>query len=270
MLFAGILLMAIQVAADCSMALGGGVSSAAGEICLGEQQVKLAAAETKSSFERRRLLELAADHYERAASVAVDRKLKVAALDTLTRLFDVDHLNVPVRIEAALKELIRLEPDNLRYLYRLSRVQEDQGFIDAAQDTLLSARHREPDSAEPNMMLLQFYTRRLEALGKPMEKTGGAHVYRVGGGIPQPRRLDGSMPVYPDRAKAAGATGIVLVELIVNESGFIADARVLRSVPLLDEPALEAVRKWRFAPTLINGRPVPVSLTTSVSFTPPK
>jgi protein TonB len=41
---------------------------------------------------------------------------------------------------------------------------------------------------------------------------------------------------------------------------------VLRSIPLLDGAALEAVRQWRFTPTLLNGQPVPIVMTVTVAF----
>ena len=45
------------------------------------------------------------------------------------------------------------------------------------------------------------------------------------------------------------------------------NARVLRSLPLLDQAALEAVRQWEFTPTMLNGVPVPVIMTVTVQFT---
>jgi len=47
----------------------------------------------------------------------------------------------------------------------------------------------------------------------------------------------------------------------------VTDAKVLRSIPLLDNAALEAVRQWEFTPTLLNGVPVPVIMTVTVQFT---
>jgi protein TonB len=47
----------------------------------------------------------------------------------------------------------------------------------------------------------------------------------------------------------------------------VTDAKVLRSVPLLDQAALDAVRQWEFTPTLLNGVPVPVIMTVTVQFT---
>jgi periplasmic protein TonB len=47
----------------------------------------------------------------------------------------------------------------------------------------------------------------------------------------------------------------------------VEDARVLRSIPLLDEAALDAVKQWKFTPTLLNGAAVPVIMTMTVNFT---
>jgi protein TonB len=48
------------------------------------------------------------------------------------------------------------------------------------------------------------------------------------------------------------------------------EARVVRSIPLLDEAALAAVRNWRFEPTFVNGKAVPVRMVVTVSFSPPR
>ena len=55
---------------------------------------------------------------------------------------------------------------------------------------------------------------------------------------------------------------------MIGEDGGVRDVRVLRSAPLLDEAAMEAVRQWRFTPTLLNGEPVPVVMTITVAFKP--
>jgi protein TonB len=47
----------------------------------------------------------------------------------------------------------------------------------------------------------------------------------------------------------------------------VQDARVLRSIPLLDQAALDAVKQWEFTPTLLNNVPVPVIMTVTVQFT---
>jgi protein TonB len=73
--------------------------------------------------------------------------------------------------------------------------------------------------------------------------------------------------VYPAEAQASRVQGVVILEAIIDEQGNIANARVLRSIPMLDEAALGAVSQWKFTPTLLNGAPVPVIMTVTVNFT---
>jgi protein TonB len=61
--------------------------------------------------------------------------------------------------------------------------------------------------------------------------------------------------------------GIVIIEAVVGPDGRVQDAKVLRSIALLDAAALEAVKQWEYAPTLLNGVPVPVIMTVTVDFT---
>ena len=76
---------------------------------------------------------------------------------------------------------------------------------------------------------------------------------RVGGGVKVPLKIRDVKPVYPPIARAAGVQGMVILEILIDASGDVAEAHVLRSIPLLDEAALEAVKEWRFAPTHVNG-----------------
>jgi len=57
-----------------------------------------------------------------------------------------------------------------------------------------------------------------------------------------------------------------IVEATIGADGKVIDAKVLRSVPLLDQAALDAVRQWEYAPTLLNGVPVPVVMTVTINF----
>jgi protein TonB len=73
-------------------------------------------------------------------------------------------------------------------------------------------------------------------------------------------------PVWPEAARRADIHGTVIVALNIGTDGSVTHARILRSVPQLDEAALECVREWRYEPTLLNGRAVPVTITAAVSF----
>jgi len=61
--------------------------------------------------------------------------------------------------------------------------------------------------------------------------------------------------------------GVVILEAVIDTNGDVADARILRSIPMLDQAAVDAVRQWRFTPTLLNGVPVQVIMTVTVNFT---
>ena len=89
---------------------------------------------------------------------------------------------------------------------------------------------------------------------------------RVGGAIRQPAMVSKVEPAYPAAAKVARVEGTVLVELTIGTDGAVREARVLRSIPLLDQVALDAVRRWRYEPTLLNGAPVEVISVVAVGF----
>ena len=89
---------------------------------------------------------------------------------------------------------------------------------------------------------------------------------RVGGIVRAPAKIVHVPPKYPGLARSAGIEGIVILEATIGEDGTVRNVRVLRSTPLLDEAAAEAVRQWRFTPTLLNGQPVSVLMTVTVAF----
>jgi protein TonB len=60
-----------------------------------------------------------------------------------------------------------------------------------------------------------------------------------------------------------------VIEATIDEEGKVADARVVKSVPLLDQAALDAVRQWEYQPSLLNGVPTAVLTTVTVKFTRP-
>jgi protein TonB len=90
---------------------------------------------------------------------------------------------------------------------------------------------------------------------------------RVGGNIKPPVKTKDVRPTYPPIAQSARVQGVVIIEATIGPNGKVQDARVLRSIPLLDTSALDAVKQWEFTPTLLNGVPVPVIMTVTVQFT---
>lgn len=89
---------------------------------------------------------------------------------------------------------------------------------------------------------------------------------RPSSGIKPPIKVKDVAPLYPAIARAAHVEGIVIIEATIGRDGRVQDARILRSVPLLDAAALDAVRQWEYNPTLLNGAPVSVVMTVTVNF----
>ena len=98
---------------------------------------------------------------------------------------------------------------------------------------------------------------------------GGPVRVRVGGNIRPPRKLKDVKPIYPESMQEAGVEGKVSIDAVIGRDGSVTAARVTSGEvhPDLAAAALDAVRGWKFEPTLLNGGPVEVVMTVSVSFT---
>jgi TonB family protein len=92
---------------------------------------------------------------------------------------------------------------------------------------------------------------------------------RVGGSIRPPLKTLDVRPVYPASMRDAGREGVVPVEAIIGVDGTVTSVRVLSAQvhPAFAVAAVDAVRQWRFTPTLLNASPVEVLMTVSVTFT---
>jgi protein TonB len=89
---------------------------------------------------------------------------------------------------------------------------------------------------------------------------------RVGGELQAPALIRRVEPDYPGVAVAAKVSGTVILEATVNETGAVTDVTVLRSIILLDQAAIKAVKQWRYEPLTLNGQPVPFILVVTVTF----
>jgi periplasmic protein TonB len=87
------------------------------------------------------------------------------------------------------------------------------------------------------------------------------------GVVKAPAKVHDAAPTYPAIAQAARVEGVVIIQATIGTDGRVVDATVLRSVPLLDVAAIEAVRQWRYTPSTLNGQPVAVVMTVTVNFT---
>lgn len=96
----------------------------------------------------------------------------------------------------------------------------------------------------------------------------GEEPMRIGGEVKEPIEISRVKPQYPEAARKARMQGVVILEAIITKDGSVSDVRVLRGInPLLDNAAMRAVQQWKYKPATFNGRPVPVYLTVTVTFT---
>jgi TonB family protein len=109
--------------------------------------------------------------------------------------------------------------------------------------------------------------RRRPAAGRPAAVPDGAPL-RVGGNISPPLKTVDVKPVYPAAMREAGLEGIVPIEATIGPNGSVTSVRVVSAQvhPDFAIAAVDAVRRWQFTPTLLNGAPVEVVMTVTVQF----
>ena len=84
--------------------------------------------------------------------------------------------------------------------------------------------------------------------------------------IDPPKRIKNVEPIYPPSAQSARVQGDVVIEARIGPDGKVSDAKVVTSIPLLDDAALAAVRQWEYTPAVVDGTPVAVVMTVTVHF----
>jgi protein TonB len=89
----------------------------------------------------------------------------------------------------------------------------------------------------------------------------------VGGDVQAGKLIFGPKPAYPQLARTTRAEGTVRIQAVIGRDGAIRNVQLISGPPLLVAAAMEAVRQWRYRPTLLNGQPVEVITVVDVNFT---
>jgi TonB family protein len=100
----------------------------------------------------------------------------------------------------------------------------------------------------------------------PLRALNGGTPLQVGGDLGEPARIAFVEPRYPEEAIRSGTQGTVSADVLIDVDGRVTDARISSSIPAMDAAVLESVRQWRYEPTLLCGRPVPVIILVRVEF----
>jgi protein TonB len=153
------------------------------------------------------------------------------------------------RLSPGHPELLKLQED-------LARVSEEMARVNVALRESATAVALRPTPAGP-----------FDSASVQLVAPSGRAAIRPGSSMALPTPIKRVLPQYTKEAMAAKVAGTVAVEVLVDERGHVADARVIRSIPLLDEAALQAARQWEFTETLLNGVPVPVLVMLELDFT---
>ncbi len=107
----------------------------------------------------------------------------------------------------------------------------------------------------------------VSAVAPPPPKPTAPTRVKQGGNVTAASILNQTRPVYPALARQARIQGNVVLHAIIDKDGKVAQLEVISGHPLLVQSALDAVKQWRYKPTLLNGDPVEVDTTITVTFT---
>jgi periplasmic protein TonB len=89
---------------------------------------------------------------------------------------------------------------------------------------------------------------------------------RVGGGVKAPRLIFGPEPVYPLLARHSKISGAVVIDAVIDTQGNVVEMHPTSGNPLLLIAAMEALRHWKYEPTILGGQAYPVRLLVTITF----
>jgi TonB family protein len=101
----------------------------------------------------------------------------------------------------------------------------------------------------------------------PLASSSTSGRIKVAGNITAGTMITQTAPIYPPLARQARIQGNVILHAIIDRAGKVAELEFVSGHPLLVQAAMDAVRQWRYKPTLLNGDPVEVDTTITVTFT---
>lgn len=89
---------------------------------------------------------------------------------------------------------------------------------------------------------------------------------KIGGDVKDPKLISSVMPVYPSAARASGVQGDVVIETTIDKSGSVVRMHVVSGPTTLRAAAMDALRRWKYQPSLLDGQPVEVQMQITIKF----
>jgi protein TonB len=102
------------------------------------------------------------------------------------------------------------------------------------------------------------------SLPSPEMRPEGA--VKIGGNVKEPKLISSVMPQYPLAARASGQQGDVVVETTIDKSGSVVRMHVVSGPTSLRSAAMEALRRWKYDPSRLDGEPVEVQMLVTIKF----
>jgi TonB family protein len=196
--------------------------------------------------------------------LTADQQKKMDDVFQQARLRLIDLNAVVQKEEVVMEPLMATEqPDEARIVAQIDKVAQARAELEKANARMLLGIRR---------VLTADQWEKLKAdPGGPAPFAAGASpaVFRVGEGVTPPVLISKVEPQYTEEARQAKFQGTVVLYVEVGPDGRATNIKVQRSLGMgLDEKAIEAVKQWRFAPGMKDGRPVVVAATLEVNFRP--
>jgi TonB family protein len=145
----------------------------------------------------------------------------------------------------------------------------DRKVFDLASDLSARARQIAPDDPDIQgpMPLIKYFVAAQEGIGSPGTPAASSPTrIRVGESVQAYNLIKKTAPQYPEIAQKEGITGEVRFTAIIGREGAIQNLQLISGHPLLVDAAMQAATTWLYRPTLLNGSPVEVVTTITVSF----
>jgi TonB family protein len=212
----------------------------------------------------------------RVAGTAGEQELRFERAGFRPRVVRVD-----LRADAAATLDVQLRVGGVTESITLTAAPDDALSRSAgdSETALLERIAGRPDDVESHLALAELYYRDERFAESETTMARAATLYGIRqdarspatptaatGDLDPPKMVRTVTPIYPASARTAGVTGVVIVEATIAEDGTVQNAVVRRSVTGLDDAAVGAVRQWLYTPVRLNGVPVAVAMTATLTF----
>lgn len=185
------------------------------------------------------------------SSGSVPPTIPAAGVESVKSLGELEHFTPPTKVVAGTlsRPILRTRPTSIE------------------PPPIMETQTKELDPAEQSALLGMTSAPNPTTLPPPGIKANASVPVPVGGGlIKEPRLLTRVLPDYPKVARQTHTEGDVVLEIVVDKSGNVSATKAVSGPSNLRQSALDAVRHWKYEPSLLDGEPTPVQMMVTIRF----